>query len=199
MFDDIDLRVVNALMLENSEIFKHYLVDLSKEPHPDPTKAAEAKNIFRKYGHPSPFECFLADYRKYCQDKKSKESTVQTVNEPEIEVSIALPDSPDVEGRAFDLEPKRKIHVLPPFRKKRRRKEGFDVAQFLLRKKRSEEVTRLKFLADEDIQENVSRITEKEKVDLLIEGVFRNISNQIELLNQTCGYRILEVYYEESG
>lgn len=188
--DDVDLQVVDALLLRDPDVFGHYFVELSRDPHPDGEKARKAEKIFQRYGHPSPFRCFVEDYQRYRRDLKKA-----NVAETAVQTTARLSESDD---REDDLEPSRKICVVPPFRKRKRPKPGFDAVGFLLQKRRSEESHRLKFSADEDVRESVleSRATEKEKIGRLAEGVLKRMSDQVDALSESAGYRLLDVRYD---
>lgn len=208
----IEEEMVNTLLSDNYEVFKHYFIDLSEEPHPDPAKADQAKTLFQKYHYPDSFEIFVAKFQTWCKKEKEKrlqttESCSQTTETRPVQTEpshwIETERQPTVaidENQIFRYTPivPRRVTVVPPFRKRKRGKEEFNAVDFLLQKKKSNEGFSLKFQSDEDVQEELLAVktTEKKKMSLLTDGVLRKIAEQIELLNQLYDYRLLETCYE---
>ena len=201
-WDEVDERIAETLLLENSDVFRYYLVDLNETPS---DKHKEAEKIFKKYNYPSTLDEFLKAYRKWCKDKQNqpasreisgKESFILAEEEYPQNVMECFPQT--VTESRFSFEPAFRYRVDPPFRKRKRQRYEFNAVDFLVGKKRNDEVVSLTFQTDEDIQDKlvVSEVTEKKKLGLLADGLLRKIADQIELLNQMYNYRILDIHYE---
>lgn len=184
--------IARALLSENYDVFKHYLIDLSSEKHPDPQADIQARRIFSTYGYPDDFDAFVETFQTLCREKKEKRcESVQT--EP-----VQALREVETEDYPLYRDWQHRVSVVPPFRKRRRVETGFNAVDFLLQKRKHEETFSLKLHSDDDVQETLSGLqtTEKKKSNLLGEGVLRKVAQLVELLNRTCDYRILEVDYD---
>lgn len=206
----VEEEIAKALLSEKYEVFQHYFVDLSEEKHPDSVKEEQAKTLFEKYRYPETFENFVTKFQAWCNEKKAKRlqtseacSQATECHSVQTEPSSFMETTPTVaidENQIFHWSPivHRRVTVVPPFRKRKRCKEEFNSVEFLLQKKKTDDVFSLKFQSDEDVQEELLAVqtTEKKKMSLLADGVLRKIAEQIELVNQMYDYRLLDIYYE---
>lgn len=194
-----DLHIVGTLLLQ-SPIFKHYFVDLSEEPHKDEQTAIE---IFSHYHYPETFECFVKAFQAYCREKQSVGT--QQPEKPSAATDTSEPRGDPREKRMWEerpirVFPVRHVSVLPPFRKRKAEKEKFNVAEFLLQKKRSHQTFAMKLQSDEEVQEKLNENGEtlaKKKKGLLAEGMLRKLAELIESLNQIQTYKLLNIRYEQ--
>lgn len=100
--------------------------------------------------------------------------------------------------KSFESVFRHAVLVVPPQKKRKREKEMFDIANFLVENKRNNEAVALTFLSDEEVQEEIlSDDLEKKKISLLFEGFLEKIADLIELLNLTYNFRILDIHYED--
>lgn len=190
-------EVAKALLSESEEAFRHYFVDLKEEPHPNPTLAKKAKTLYSQYQLKETFETFIQKFQEECRKRKEKrESQKETCVQTE---SLGGNDTRSVEVTEQDLyRPHRSVSVVPPFRKRKRIQATFNVVDFLIQKRKNDEVFSFKLQSDEDVQEELSRLqtTENKKMSLLANGILRKMAEQIDLMNQMYDYRLLQVDYE---
>lgn len=190
-------EIAKILLSANKDAFSYYFIDLNPpESHPNPELAQVAKDIFKEYNKTETFEEFVKKFQEACKAKKEKRKHGACTQTPDpIEPNQ---DLPSVEmDKVYNWNPPRRVSVLPPFRK-RRRTPSFNVVDFLVQKKKSDEVFSFKLQTDETVQEVLSTLetTEKKKMSLLADGVLRKIAEHVELLNQMYDYRMLQINYE---
>lgn len=188
-------QLAKMLLSDHKDVFSYYFIDLeSPDTHPDPQVAEE---VFKNYNTKLNFKEFVKTFQEACKAKKEKrknEACTQTADpiEPNQDQRSVETD------KIYNWNPQRRVSVLPPFRKRRRAPPTFNVVDFLVQKKKSDEVFSFKLQTDENVQEVLSALetTEKKKMSLLADGVLRKIAEHVELLNEMYDYRILQVDYE---
>lgn len=196
----IDEEMAKALLSENYEVFRHYFIDLKEGDPSDENIKKIALQIYEKYGHPEKFDNFVKRFQKLCKEKreerlKKSEECTQHSRDTQTEPPVYTVNEQEI----YTWSPHRRVSVVPPFRRRRRSPVTFNVVDFLLQKRKSDEVFSFKLQLDEDVQEVLSNLqmTERKKMSLLADGVLRKIAEHIELLNQEYDYRILHVDYEQ--
>lgn len=204
----IQEEVVKMLLNQNYDVFRHYFIDLKEGKHPDTSIEEKANNIYKSYGQRDPFDEFVRKFQKGCKEKKEKrinknEASTHSSQAVQTESNCLMEPSRlhSVEMDEYEIykwSPHRRVSVVPPFRKRRRVPTPFNVVEFLVQKKKSDEVFPFKLQSDEDVQEVLFALetTEKKKMSLLADGVLRKIAEHVELLNQIYDYRILQVDYD---
>lgn len=204
----IQEELARMLLSHNYDVFRYYFIDLKEEKHPDTTIEEKATEIYNSYGQRDTFHQFVKNFQKGCKEKKEKRVKKNEACTPPAEDARTEPNRLMESSRLHSVEmdeyeiykwsPHRRVSVVPPFRKRRRVPATFNVVEFLVQKKKSDEVFPFKLQSDEDVQEVLSTLetTEKKKMSLLADGVLRKIAEHVELLNQMYDYRILQVEYE---
>lgn len=111
-----------------------------------------------------------------------------------------LDDEEDVcSNVVFDPATRRNVSVRSSFRNRRRREE-FDCLKFLMDKKTNQDYCLLEFQPDDELEEEMSAMRsspDRKRIELLADGVLRRIAEQLEYLNRTNGYRMMDVHYEK--
>lgn len=197
--DVLQELIASTLLLKDSNVFNHYFKDFGVFPHPESLvhERAEtlykeiAKDVYRNTEFPA-FKEFVEAYRALCQRQRALPQ--QTVHPPQTQCSD--------EGQSRICNKwnliRPKVSVIPPVSRNKRKDEEFNIVDFLLKKKRSDDYFPLTFQSDEEVQDDLTILEspDKKKLDAIGDGILKKMAVYLELLNKERPYRILDVQYE---
>lgn len=205
------------MLLQEPIIFSQYFNSEGTIPNLDKATKEEAKKIFNKVKIASESNEEFEDFVHRIQSAKRKSMNRETQvefqnnsigtqvgqsminNTAHFQNISTLEDDNLCNNNYFDPSVRRTLplNFKPSVRK---RKEEFNVVNFLMDKKMNQDYYPLTFQSEEEMQDLISTIDscpDKKRLDLLAEGVLRKIAEHLETLNRVCNYRIMNVYYEK--
>lgn len=210
-----DELLLEMLLNEEEEIFNLYFNKEGTIPNPDLATKQKAKELFDKSKNASEITEEFDDFVRRIQSSKKKDCAIQveipTRNSgTQVEQSFmnntthfrnisTLEDDNLCNNNYFDPTIRRTLplNFNPSVRK---RKEEFNVVNFLMDKRVNQDYYPLTFQPEEEMEDLLTTIAscpDKKRLDLLAEGVLRKIAEHLETLNRVCNYRIMNVYYEK--
>lgn len=181
---DVYEMMVEALLKENSNVFGNYFTNDGCESNVGPDVKAQADTIFKKvYSDNENFASFDEFLDKW------KRSKIHNINTETVET---LPASQICNKLSFDPSKREMVNVFGP-RQKRTRSTEFDVFEFL--KTRRDSGHPLRFQSDIDLEGDLEILMEPQN-NAAIDIGLRKIARALTVLNQSCSYRLLDVYSE---
>lgn len=212
-----DTFLIETLIDEDPTIFSQYFNSEGTIPNFDMATKEKAKKIFNE-AKVAPecneeFEDFVYRIQSCKRKSMDREIQVEISNRSigtQVEQSVmnttahfrnisTLEEDNLCNNNYFDPSSRRTLplNFKPSVRK---RKEEFNVVNFLMDKKMNQDYYPLTFQSEEEMQDFITTIDscpDKKRLDLLAEGVLRKIAEHLETLNRVCNYRIMNVYYEK--
>lgn len=210
-----DKLILEQLSNEDDAIFNLYFNNEGTIPNPNLATKQKAKKIFDESkavaDSTEDFDAFV----HRIQSSKRKDCAIQvesptrnfgtqversfTNNTTHFRNISTLEDDNLCNNNYFDPTIRRTLplNFNPSVRK---RKEEFNVVNFLMDKRVNQDYYPLTFQPEEEMQDLLTTIAscpDKKRLDLLAEGVLRKIAEHLETLNRVCNYRIMNVYYEK--
>ena len=178
MDDTVDELVVQALLASHNDIFGQFFTEEGCISNVDPEVKKQAEEIFLTEYPDKNFEEFLNKWH----------NRSRSVN---LEDENMIPKSQICSNLAFDPKKRRMVNVLAPRNKKSRDTE-FDIFDFLLTRKESENCHPLRFQSDINLESDLEVLMEPQKHSVIDAGL-RKIARALTVLNSSCSYRLLDV------